>query len=107
MNCEPYAFAGGTEQFFADYWSPGPEWLYVWTTDGWLASAAMPGAPPPSYYQGSPESYNPDPQWREWLRKTREFQRPQSLHSLVAAYRAQQPGSGEALLSQRRRAWRR
>ncbi len=73
MNCQPYAFGGGTERFFADYWSPSPEWLYVWTPDGWLGNAAMPGAPPQSYYQGSPESYNPDPQWREWLRKTREF----------------------------------
>ena len=63
VNCQPYAFRGGTERFLADYRSPGPEWRYVWPRDGWLGSAAMPGAPPPSYYQGSPESYNPDPQW--------------------------------------------
>ena len=25
VNCEPDAFRGGTERFFADYWSPGPE----------------------------------------------------------------------------------
>ena len=29
LNCQPYAFRGGTERFFADYWSPGAEWLYV------------------------------------------------------------------------------
>ena len=30
-RCRPYAFRGGTERFFARYWGPGPEWLYVWT----------------------------------------------------------------------------
>ena len=94
-NCQPYAFRGGTERFFADYRSPGPEWLYVWPRDGWLGSAGVPGAPPPSYCRGSPESYNPDPQWQEWLRRTREFQIPQPLHSLIRAYHAQQGGSGE------------
>ena len=49
-HCQPYAFTGGTEGFFAEYWSPGPEWLYVWTPDGWLDSPAMPGAPPEGYY---------------------------------------------------------
>ncbi len=94
-RCRPYAFRGGTDRFFANYWSPGPEWLYVWTPDGWLASAAMPGAPPESYYAASEALRDGDPEWREWLRQTREFQRPQPLHSLIDAYRAQQPGSGE------------
>ena len=85
--CQPYPFRGGTEWFFANYWSPAPEWLYVWTPDGWLASAAMPGAPPQSYYADSRALRSADPQWREWRRRTREFQRPQSLHSLIAAYR--------------------
>ena len=44
VNCQPDAFRGGTERFFADYWSPDPEWLYVCTPDGWLASAAMSAA---------------------------------------------------------------
>ena len=92
-RCRPCAFRGGTDRFFANYWSPGPEWLYVWTPDGWLGSKAMPGAPPDYYYADSRTLRNAHPQWREWLRRTREFQRP--LHSLIRAYRAQQPGPGE------------
>ena len=94
-HCRPYDFQGGTRWFFANYWSPAPRWLYVWTPDGWLASAAMPGAPPTSYYAESRELRGVDPTWREWLRRTREFQMPQPLHSLIRDYRAQHPGSGE------------
>ena len=43
-NCQPYAFSGGTDRFFAHYWGPGPEWLYVWTPDGWLSSAGNAGS---------------------------------------------------------------
>ena len=93
--CQPYPFQGGTQWFFANYWSPAPEWLYVWTPDGWLGSAAMPGPPPQSYYADSRELRSADPAWREWLRQTREFQMPQPLHSVISGYRAQQPGSGE------------
>ena len=92
-HCQPYRFRGGTQWFFANYWSPAPEWLYVWTPDGWLGSPAMPGPPPQSYYADSRALRRADPQWREWLRRTREFQRPQPLYSLIRAYRAQQPGS--------------
>ena len=94
-RCRPYGFPGGTDWFFANYWSPGPEWLYVWTPDGWLACKAMPGAPPDCYYADSRTLRNADPEWQEWLRRTREFQRPQPLYSLIEAYSAQQPGSGE------------
>ena len=95
-NCRPYAFRGGTDRFFTQYCGPGPEWLYVWTPDGWLSGAGMPGAPPDCYYTDThtvPDVN--DPEWREWLRRTREFQRPQPLHSLIITYRAQQPGSRE------------
>ena len=94
-NCRPYTFGGGTERFFARYWGVGPEWLYAWTPDGWLASGAMPGAPPESIHADTEALRDGDPEWREWLRRTREFQRPQPLHSLIDAYRARQPGSGE------------
>ena len=92
--CQPRAFEGGTEGFFARYWDVGPEWLYAWTPDGWLASPATPGAPPECYYANSRTPPDSDPKWQEWLRRTREFQRPQSLHSLIDAYRAQLPSSG-------------
>ena len=55
----------------------------------------MPGAPPESYRADSEALREVNPEWQEWLRRTREFQRPQSLHSLIDAYRAQLPGSGE------------
>ena len=76
----------------------GPEWLYARTPDGWLASGAMPGAPPESFHADTEALRDGDPEWREWLRRTREFQRPQPLHSLIDACRAQQPGSGEGSL---------
>ena len=93
--CRPRGFQGGTEGFFARYWDVGPEWLYAWTPDGWLGCEAMPGAPPESYRADSEALREVDPQWQDWLRRTREFQRPQSLHSLIDAYRAQELGSGE------------
>ena len=45
-NCRPYTFGGGTERFFARYWGVGPEWLYVWTPDGWLGCKACRGRRP-------------------------------------------------------------
>ena len=84
----PHAFSGGTEGFFARYWGVGPQWLYAWTPDGWLASPAMPGAPPESYHADWEALWDADPLWREWLRRTREFQRPQPLHSLIRDHRA-------------------
>ena len=72
----------------------GAEWLYVWTPDGWPSSAAMPGTPPASCYADLRAPRDADPQWREWLRQTREFRRPQPLHSLIRHYHGQQPGSG-------------
>ena len=36
-HCQPHSFTGGTEAFFGEYWGRGPEWLYVWTPDGWPA----------------------------------------------------------------------
>ena len=66
----------------------GPEWLYAWTPDGWLASPAMPVAPPDCYDTDSEKLRDADPQWQEWLRRTREFQRPQPLHSLIRDHRA-------------------
>ena len=95
-NCRPHAFSSGTERFFSRYWGPSPEWLYVWTPNGWLASPGMPGAPPDCYYTDTrtvPDVN--DPEWLEWPRKTGEFQRPQSLHSLICDYLEQQRGSDD------------
>ena len=89
----PHVFYSGIEGFFARYWGVGPEWLYAWTPDGWLTGKAMPGAPPESHQADSEALRDACSEWREWLRKMREFQRPQSLHSLIDAYRAQLPNS--------------
>ena len=84
-RCRPFEFEGGTDQFFRIYWNAMAEWLYVWTPDGWLASPAMPGAPPPSYFERPlvKERMDADPEWQEWLRLTRECQRPLPLQRLI------------------------
>ena len=83
-HCQPHSFTGGTEAFFSEYWGPGPEWLYVWTPDGWLASPAMAGKPPQSYF-GDGGSLS-DPSWNEWISQTREAQRARALYSVVADF---------------------
>ena len=83
-NCQPYSFQGGTEAFFSEYWGPGPEWLYVWTPDGWLASPAMAGMPPQSYFDDGGSLS--DPSWTEWISRTRAAQRARPLYSMVADF---------------------
>ena len=56
----------------------------------------MPGAPPDCYYADTrtlPDVN--DPEWREWLRRTREFQKPEPLHSLIHDYLERQRGSDD------------
>ena len=83
-HCQPLTFKGGTEAFFGEYWGPGPEWLYVWTPDGWLASPAMAGMPPQSYFEGGGNLS--DPSWSDWISQTREAQRARPLYSVVADF---------------------
>ena len=83
-HCQPHSFTGGTEAFFSEYWGPGPEWLYVWTPDGWLASPAMAGKPPQSYFEDGGNLG--DPSWAEWISRTREAQRARPLYSVVADF---------------------
>ena len=86
-DCKPYREDGGTTAFFAAYWGPGPEWLYVWTPDGWLASPAMPGMPPLAYFSEDPPGED-DPEWARWMERVREFQVPMPLATLIEEYRA-------------------
>ena len=86
--CRPYEFEGGTERFFQIYWNAMAEWLYVWTPDGWLASPAMPGAPPDIFHETPrvKERLDADPEWQEWLRRTQEVQQAQPLSALIKSY---------------------
>ena len=83
-QCQPLTFQGGTEAFFSEYWGPGPEWLYVWSPDGWLASPAMAGQPPQSYFED--RGSLADPSWTEWINRTRQAQRARPLYSAVADF---------------------
>ena len=77
----PMAFENGTDGFFSTFWGHGPEWLYCWTPDGWLAAPGIRGPAPEQWYQGE-ENPN-DPEWAKWLETTAKFQRPMSLGSAI------------------------
>ena len=74
---------------------PGPEWLYAWTPDGWLAAKV--NAQPPANYQLNavrlePRQFedwfdnNQETEWIEWRRQAREDQRPQPLATIIGRY---------------------
>ena len=64
---QPVPFTGGTDTFFLSAYMPGPEWLYAWTPDGWLAAPVrshdMPPSLPPALFApqlfSSPFPLNP------------------------------------------------
>ena len=83
-HCQPHSFKGGTEAFFSEYWGPGPEWLYVWTPDGWLPSPAKEGKPPQRCFEDGGNL--DDPSWIEWISQTRLAQRARPLHTVLADF---------------------
>ena len=89
QGCRPFEFDRGTDGFFGIYWNALADWLYIWTPDGWLGSPAMPGDPPEIFWERPlvKARLDADPEWREWLRRTREFQRPQPLQYLITSAR--------------------
>lgn len=93
--CSPALLEGGTERFFGTAYMPGPEWLYAWTPDGWLA-AEVQSSPPHDWINNlgtmSPEAYqdwfdhNQQPEWVAWRAKAMEKQRPQPLNTVIEQY---------------------
>lgn len=94
-HCKPTKIQGGTGPFFESPYIPGPEWLYAWTPDGWLAAKVK--AQPPANYQLNavklePREFeewfdnNQEPEWIEWRRQAREDQRPQPLATIIGRY---------------------
>ena len=93
--CRPTTFENGTEEFFSYAHQLGPEWLYAWTPDGWLAAKAD-RDPPENYLekitQMPPEAFqdwfdnNQEPAWVEWRRQAKENQRPQPLATIIKQY---------------------
>ena len=96
-NCAPTPFHGGTDTFFLNVYQPGPEWLYCWTPDGWLASAVKCHDIPPSFVSHAtarmtPEAFehwfdhNQDPEWVQWRAACRERQQPRPLLEVIQNY---------------------
>ena len=94
-DCKPSHFTGGTDAFFLVPYHPGPEWLYSWTPDGWLASPVR-RDPPPNYLAQlsllSPDDLehwfqnNDQPEWTRWRRLCRETQQPRPLNTLIEEF---------------------
>ena len=94
-HCSPVAFENGTEEFFTYPYLLGPEWLYAWTPDGWLAAKANRNVPDDfleKLAMMQPEAFqdwfdnNQEPAWVEWRRQARETQRPQPLANVIKKY---------------------
>ena len=104
-NCHPVTLHDGTEGLFGKPYQPGPEWLYAWTPDGWLA-AAVERKVPQNYVDqigrmGVAQledwfQHNPDPQWIAWRAAAVANQRPVPLSSLIDRYAIDQHSPGEA-----------
>lgn len=99
-NCAPTRFTGGTDAYFLQPWMPGPEWLYAWTPDGWLAAPVEQDVPHnfyPHVLRLSPErlqewfDHNQEPQWIAWRQRCREYQQPRPLERLVRELAASAP----------------
>lgn len=94
-DCSPITFENGTEEFFTHAYLFGPEWLYAWTPDGWLAAKTNRTLPynflekldemQPAAFQDWFDN-NQEPAWVEWRRQVRETQRPQPLANIIKQY---------------------
>ena len=94
-HCSPITFENGTEELFTHAYLLGPEWLYAWTPDGWLAAETDRNLPDDfleKLAKMQPEAFqdwfdnNQEPAWVEWRRQVRETQRPQPLVNIIKQY---------------------
>lgn len=94
-DCRPMTLSNGTTEFFGRAYQLGPEWLYAWTPDGWLA-AKVQAEHPEQYFQGlramEPDAFqdwfehNQEPEWVQWRASAHETQRPQPLAYVIDQY---------------------
>ena len=92
---QPVRFTGGTEAFFQRPYLPGPEWLYGWVNDGWLAAEVTTQPPrdwldklgtlPDDEFQAW-FNHNRDPAWVEWRERARVNQMPRPLDDVIRRY---------------------
>ena len=95
-HCKPAEFTGGTDTFFLTTYHPGPEWLYCFCPDGWLAARVTAENIPMDYFHRISTMpgeeldhwfhHNQEPHWVRWRNECRDRQQPQPLLSVVRAH---------------------
>lgn len=107
--CQPVEIMNGADGFFKRTYMPGPEWLYRWTPDGWLAAEAEQDLPLrflEMCYSLSTDAFedwfenNQDPEFVNWRWLVKDKQTPQSLLAVIERY-AQKHGLENARWSVR------
>ena len=94
-QCQPVAIQHGTDELFGYPYLPGPDWLYAWTPDGWLAAKVQ--ANPPASYRSRvltlpPDEFehwfdhNTEPEWVAWRARAIRNQRPRPLAHVIDQY---------------------
>ena len=74
-------FNCGTQGFFGRFWTPGTEWLYAWTADGWFAAPGLRPTLGDWYYDEDHPDHNSEMTRLHEL--AAGIQVPVSLHQLV------------------------
>ena len=111
-HCRPAPLYNGTIGLFEKAYLPGPEWLYCWTPDGWLA-AEVRSDPPSNYFERcgvlSPSEFNDwfhhnqEPEWVSWRSRAIRSQAPQPLDAVIERYVQEQlrRRAGKTLITDR------
>ena len=94
-HCRPEPIRDGSQEFFGYAYQPGPELLYAWTPDGWLA-ARVQGKIPKDYFKQLSTltsnqfqhwyDRNQQPQWTAWREQARRTQQPRPLYTVIQEY---------------------
>ena len=93
--CQPVESTNGATGFFGRAYMPGPEWLYCWTPDGWLAAEVELDLPLKFLemcYSQSSKAFvdwfenNQDPEIGNWRRLVKEQQAPRPLLAVIERY---------------------